>query len=127
MANPKPHTTEQSVSERLEAARAVKDDAVIRELCWAAVGSHIWPSFLCPPQKPQPLFPWLLCLDTPAGRLVYRVADGELHMFEHLDRRPNDHVECTGGDKMARLLHLAEGPPKGKYGPTAARLIWLEC
>ena len=107
MANPSPHTATQTASERLTAARAVKDDAIVRELCWAAIGSRLWPSFITAPSKPQKSFPWLLCIDSPAGRLVYRLSEEEREMFTHLEERENDGVPCSGGDKQARLLHLA--------------------
>lgn len=76
-------------------------------LLHAAILSRIWPSFLTMPIKRQRNFGWLLCIDSPAGRLAYRVTDEELPMFEHLERKENDHVECGAGDKFSRLMHLA--------------------
>lgn len=110
MANHKPHTVSQSTTERLEAARSVKDDAIARELAWATIIVRIglWPAWKSKPQRPQPSFPWLLNIDTPAGRIVYRVSDAEhKRLFVDLTERPNDGETCTVGDKMSRLLHLA--------------------
>ncbi len=109
MANPKPHTVTKSTIERLEGARDVKADTVARELLWVAIVCRdgIWPAWRSAPRKPQKMFPELLHLETPAGRIVYRLAVEEIQMFEHLELRENDGVKCSGGDKMARLLHLA--------------------
>lgn len=109
MANKAPHTTTQSATERLEASRDVKADTVARELLWVAIACRagIWPAWRSDPAKPQKTFPELLHISTPAGRIVYRLAVEEIPMFEHLEKRPNDGEPCSGGDKMARLLHLA--------------------
>ncbi len=109
MANPKPHTVTKSTAERLEGSRDVKADTVARELLWVAIACRegIWPAWRSDPRVPQKTFPELLHIDTPAGRIVYRLALEEIPMFEHLEKRENDGAVCTGGDKMARLLHLA--------------------
>lgn len=110
MANPKPHTTAQSATERLEASRGVKDDCLVRELALATIIVRIglWPSWKSKPRVPQTLFPWLLHINTPAGRIVWRVSKEEHdQLFGDLPEYPNDHEPCTVGDKMARLLHLA--------------------
>ena len=110
MANPKPHTTQQTATERLEASRSVKDDCLVRELALAAIVARmgIWPAWRSFPTKPQKLFPELLNLETPAGRIVYRLTAEEVEMFGFLERRPNDGASCTAGDKMARLLILVQ-------------------
>lgn len=110
MANKAPHTTSQSATERLEASRNVKADAIARELAWATivVRMGVWPSWKSKPRIPQPAFPWLLNIDTPAGRIVYRVSKEEHEqLFGDLPEYPNDGVACTVGDKLSRLLHLA--------------------
>lgn len=100
-----------SATERLDAARAAKQEAISRELCWASIGSRIWPSFLMPNATKQQNYSWLLVLETPRGRLVYRLADDELTAFDHLERkRENDGKPHA--DKLATLLWLAtEGWP----------------
>lgn len=109
MANPKPHTVEQSATERLDAARSVKQDAITRELAWVAIvcRAGIWPAWISQPAKRQTGLPYLLNIESPAGRLVYRIAEEEIAMFELLAERPNDGEACDKSDKMARLLHLA--------------------
>lgn len=102
----KGETDQRSATERMEAARSVKHDAVMRELCWASIGTRLWPSFLMPNARPQPNYDWLLAIESPAGRLVYRVANDELAAFDHLERRDtNDGVPSV--DKFAALLTLA--------------------
>jgi hypothetical protein len=109
MANQTPHTTEKSATERLIAARAVKDDAVAREIAWVAIVVHakIWPAWVSPPLRPQAGFPYVLNMETPAGRLIYRLAKDELEMFRHIDERPNDGIGGGAADKLAILSHLA--------------------
>ena len=109
MANHKPHTVTKSTAERLKGSRDVKADTIARELLWVAIACRegIWPAWRSAPAKPQKTFPELLHIDSPAGRIVYRLAAKEIPLFEHLEFRENDKVDCSGGDKMARLLHLA--------------------
>lgn len=110
MANPQPHTVSKSATDRLQAARSVKDDAVLRELLWVAIAvrAGVWPAWRSLPRKPQQNFPELLHLETPAGRIVYRLASAELPLFADLELRENDGEECTGMDKLSRLQMLAE-------------------
>lgn len=109
MANPQPHTVTKTATERLEGSRDVKDDTIVRELMWVAIVCRmgIWDAWRSPPSLSQKMFPEMLHIESPSGRIVYRLTAEEIPMFEHLERRDNDGVACTGGDKMARLLHLA--------------------
>ena len=110
MANPKPHTTEQSATERLEAARKVKDDAIARELAWVSivVKAKLWPAWLSVPRRDvQTNFPYVLNIETPAGRIIYRIRDTEFHMFSFLKEQPNDGLGGGWADKLAILSHLA--------------------
>lgn len=110
MANPKPHTTAQSATERLEAARKVKDDAIARELAWVAivVRAKLWPAWLSVPRADvQTNFPYILNIETPAGRLIYRVRDTEFAIFSQLEERPNDGLGGGWTDKMTILTILA--------------------
>ncbi len=97
---------DQTATARMEGARAVSKAAITRELLWAAIGSQIWPAYLAEPRKPQENFPYILCLNTPAGLMVYRVSDEELPLFDHLDRRGIE--ERESGDKWAILHALAQ-------------------
>jgi len=109
MANPAPHTTLQTATHRMLAARKVTNDAVAREMAWVSivVRAKLWPAWLSVPRKPQANMPYILNLDTPAGRLIYRIRDTEFEMFSHLPERPNDGVQCGYEQKMAILSLLA--------------------
>ncbi len=109
MANPKPHTVTQSATERLEAARKVKDDAIARELAWVAIAvrAGIWPAWLSLPRVQQSSFLYILNIETPAGRLIYRISEVEFDLFRQLDERPNDHIGGGAAEKLAILTHLA--------------------
>ena len=92
---------------RAEAARESTKTAMSREICWVAIGSRIWPSYLFLPRATQPNFPALVCIESPAGPMVYRVAADELTLFDHLERRQDGPTTYIAGDKMIALLHLA--------------------
>lgn len=93
----------------MEAARRVKQEVVARELLWAVIASRSWPACLMPPARPSPNLPMLLVLDTPAGRLAYRLSYDELAsgLFDHLEQRQND--GHAADDKLGTLLALAHG------------------
>ncbi len=109
MANPKPHTVTQSATERLEASRSVKADAVARELALVAiiVRSGLWPAWISPPKVEQSGMPYILHLETPAGRLVYRLRPDEMDPFRDLSERPNDGLGGGVAEKLGILTHLA--------------------
>ena len=94
-----------TATERMEAARSVKSDVLMREMCWASIVSRFWPSCLMPAAVEQQNFPFICAIDTPAGRIAYRVHTDELPLFAHLERKPNDGREATS--KLAALLLLA--------------------
>jgi len=101
----KNHGYQTTATERMTAARAVKHEAITRELCWASIASRFWPSCLMPPKLAQLNYPFICVIETPAGRIVYRVSTEELPLFEHLQRRANDGADQA--DKSATLLALA--------------------
>jgi hypothetical protein len=109
MANPKPHTVTKSASDRLEAARKVKDDAIARELAWVAivVRAKLWDAWISIPRLNQTGFPYILNIETPTGRLIYRLAESEMDMFRDLEERPNDGKGGGWAEKLAILTHLA--------------------
>lgn len=97
------------LGERLEAARSSTMDSLTCELAYAAIfASRQWPSFLCAPDRKDARFPYVLCIDSPAGRLAYKVTDAEVDaMLKHVQIAPNDGVMCSKADRLARLMHLA--------------------
>lgn len=101
-------STSKTATERMEGARAAHRDTLASVILWAAIGSRLWPSFLAPPGKADAMFPWVLCIDSPAGRIAYRLTEADLPAFAHVVRlEQNDQVPCSKDDRMARLLHLA--------------------
>ena len=67
-----------SATERMTAARDATLDILTMELCYAArFASREWPSFLAPTERPDALLPLVLCIDSPAGRLAYKVSEAE--------------------------------------------------
>src|SRR6478752_4348138 len=95
-----------SATARKDAAREATKAAVSRELMWASIGSRIWPSYLFKPRQEQQNFPALVCIESPAGCIVYRLSLDELDLFEHItDRRQEGPTDYEAGDKVIALLH----------------------
>ena len=100
----------QSNEERKAASRRATKDAITRELCCAGILARIWPSYLTEPKniKQNPNMPALLCVDSPADLLVWRLSLEELEGFKglpHLPYRENDGRPAA--DKTVALYTLA--------------------
>lgn len=69
--------------------------------------ARIWPSYVTEPLKPKnnPLFPFLLCIESPAGLLAWRMTADEAQLFHHLPCRPNSGEKSE--DKDGAFLALA--------------------
>ena len=90
-----------------DAAREAHRQTVVRELLYAAILSRLWPSFRTKPERDDPKFPQVLCIDTPAGRIAYKLTSDDLDGFEHVTEwRDRDDAPCSATDKLARLLDL---------------------
>jgi hypothetical protein len=97
---------QQSVSHRLLRSREVTRHVVARELLYAGILARIWPAFLTEPTVPQVNFPALLCIESPAGLLVWRLSADELAGFQ--DWIPyRDNPGTPAEDKFAALYALA--------------------
>ena len=92
-------------SVRAERSRQATKAATARELCYAGILARVWPSYITEPIKPQPHFPFLLCVESPAGLLVWRLSDEEVVMFQYLPCRKNDGRKAE--EKVPALLSLA--------------------
>lgn len=101
-----------TATERADIARNAHVDTRTRELLWAGIGARMWPSFVAPTPdlrdgSKDDLFPAVLCIDSPAGRLSYRLSKDEIDAFAHVPSRDTyDGLPCTQIDKMGRLLDL---------------------
>lgn len=79
-------------STRAERSRQATKYVTARELLYAGVLARLWPSYITTPIEPRrnPSFPWLLCVETPAGLLVWRLTDDEVVFFDYVTRKDND-------------------------------------
>lgn len=90
------------------AAREATKAAVARELMLASILTRVWPAYLFKPIKVQVNLPAMLCLETPAGPICWRLGIDELELFTHIqDRREDGPEGYEVGDKEARLLLLS--------------------
>lgn len=94
-----------TATERMERSREATKRVTARELLYAGVLARIWPSYVTEPSKPQPGFPFLLCIESPTGLLVWRLTEDESQGFRWLSCRPNDGRPSE--DKDAALYALA--------------------
>ena len=81
-----------SATEKMERSRERTKAVVARELLYAGILARLWPSWITTPTKVKqnPAFPLLLCIETPAGLLVWRLSEAESVFFDYVERRAND-------------------------------------
>lgn len=98
-----------AVTTRLATARAATKRALQRELLYAGILARLWSSYLVlpkPERKDNQEFPCILCVDSPAGKLLWRLSPDELVQFEWLGTPLENHGEYVD-DRTPVLLHLA--------------------
>ena len=97
-----------TATERAHRSRQATKAAIGRELMYASILARIWPAHLMPPrQTSDKRFVAILCIETPAGEIVYRLTDEELPVFSHLEERPIHGGDHTAVTKEGILLALA--------------------
>lgn len=95
-----------SATRRAERSRATTRIAFARELMMAGILARIWPSYTTTPPVPNESYPYLLCVQSPAGLLVWRLATDEYVFFqEWVPSRPR-HGEMPK-DRLPTLQTLA--------------------
>jgi hypothetical protein len=95
-----------SATARAERSRATTRAATARELLYAGVLSRVWPAYLTAPVKPNDGYPWLLCVESPVGVIVWRLAIDEREFFEWVtEERPNAGERAH--DRTAILMALS--------------------
>lgn len=96
-----------SATEKMERSRERTKTVVARELLYAGILARLWPSWMTTPRHPKqnPSFPYLLCIETPAGLLVWRLTENESIFFDWVVRQDND--GRTAEDKEGALYALA--------------------
>ena len=96
-----------SATEKMERSRERTKAVVARELLYAGILARLWPSWITTPTKVKqnPAFPLLLCIDTPAGFLVWRLTEHEADFFDYVTRLDND--GRAADDKESTLYALA--------------------
>ncbi len=95
-----------SASARAERSREATKAAITRELLYAGVLSRLWPAYLTQPCRDNPVFPWLLCVESPIGVIVWRLTEEERPFFEWItDYRTNTGERAH--DRIAILMALS--------------------
>lgn len=79
-----------SATEKMERSREQTKRMATRELLYAAVFARLWPSYLAEVRPANDSYPVILCVESPAGRLTWRISSEELPYFEEwLKTTPN--------------------------------------
>ena len=94
-----------SATERMRRSRERTKSVMIRELMFAGILARLWPAYITEPRIAQLNYPYLLCIDSPQGLLVWRLTRDEEPFFDWLPRRKNPgRVQV---DKATALYTLA--------------------
>ncbi len=92
-----------TTTEKMEQARRNTRASMARELLYGVIFSRLWPAWLHPTDNAE--YPYILVVESPAGRLTWRVAVDEFALIEHLEQRQR--TTQRAADRMPILLHLA--------------------
>lgn len=92
-------------SVRAERSRAATKAATARELLYAGILARLWPSYVTTVIRENPEFPWLLCVESPVGLLIWRLSIEERPFFEWIAEKPNAGERAI--DRTPLLMALA--------------------
>lgn len=92
-----------TATEKMERARQNTRASMARELLYGVIFSRLWPAWLHPTDNAE--YPHILVVESPAGRLTWRVATDEYALVEHLEQRQRTSQKAA--DRMPILLYLA--------------------
>jgi len=87
-----------SATARAHASREATKKAMTRELLSGRIFARTWPAYVTAPKTPNASFSLLLCVESPAGLLTYRLSEDEYGLVDGIPRRPN-----TGENPVDRL------------------------
>lgn len=93
-----------SATDKMEKARANTRRAAEREILYGVIFSRIWPSWLHLTDNED--YPQILVVESPAGRITWRVAIDETMLVEHLEQRQRTSDKAV--DRLPVLHALAE-------------------
>lgn len=90
--------------QKMERARENTRRSAARELWYGLIFSRMWPAWTHPTDNVE--YPVVLVVDTPAGRLTWRIATDETTAVEHLETRQRTTYRAI--DRLPTLQALAE-------------------
>jgi len=99
-----------TATQRATRARATSRYAMTRDLMTGVVLARLWSAYLMPPHYPNEEFPLMLCVNSPAGLLTWRMTGDEsdyVKQWLQLElRRNTTHQDPV--DRLPILQALAE-------------------
>lgn len=97
-----------TATEKMKRSREMTKRMAARELVYAAILARIWPSYLAQVARENPEYPLILCVESPAGMLTWRLSTEEAVFFaDWLQERENNGERAS--DRDPTLMALAEG------------------
>ncbi len=92
---------------KMERSRQMTKRMAERELMYAVLLSRLWPSYLTAPKRENLEYPLILCVESPAGLLTWRLEpEAVAGWFSGLPKRANSGEVAT--DRTGVLLALID-------------------
>ncbi len=82
-----------SATARMERSREATKRAAARELLYCGILARLWPSFVA--EVDNPVYPWIVCVQSPAGELTWRLTEEERPFFDWME---------TGATSLKRAI-----------------------
>ena len=92
-----------SATDKMEKARENTRRSAARELLYGVIFSRLWPAWLH--ETDNEAYPLIMVVESPAGRMTWRIADDETMLVGHLEKRQRTSQKAA--DRTPILLHLA--------------------
>lgn len=98
-----------TATEKMDRAREMTKRMAARELLYAAVFARLWPASLVESKPENEDYPYVLCVESPCGRLTWRISSEEQDYFtERLTSQPNAGEKAE--DRTPILMALLDAP-----------------
>jgi hypothetical protein len=105
-----------TATEKMDRAREATKRLATRELWSGLIFARLWPAYITPTKPANNDYPLLLCIESPAGLLIYRVSEEEKVIVEDEDwlpTRPNAGEKAV--DRTPLLIAIAGGGWPGAH------------
>lgn len=104
-----------TATEKMDAARRATKEIRKRDLLAAGIYARLWPSYMAHSKgregRQDEFFPWVLHIESPEGRLSYRLSTDDAGLFMHVTDRRSEYVTSStqAGKQKALETLVAKG------------------